>query len=1098
MKCPDCDNELEKMKRTYFCKECERNFPFSFFQKSALEERVIAHYPYIIAHPFNRLLQESNPLLRLGLVITTFTNILKYLSLIVETEYLRMEGYASEEINRFITDGLTHPLISTWDDFLKTSMTYMMEAGHQFFMPEIITFYKQSSQKALPEEMVSLPKVYYDEDGQEVHSHAQHGLIQAMISFRNKNAHERAELKDFSAAENILQRLLDKLAWVSEYKLLKRENGITYSMMGAKIQCIDIQIPDAMPSEGLVLSKPDGNTFLSLLPFFVVPSAYISDCSPELEVLIYDMILGKRILYISPEGPTTIESEATLGIWRDLVECKVRALFPLLGQKGITPENLAERCSRITTYNKEALERCRKILPGIYYHRSEAEEELDLWLHSSFPIMLMHSQPGGGKTYLAHQMCQKWTDQGDSILFLRGNNLGGTDFKSILCRNLRIDHNLCVEEIVRGATDGRKRWVVAVDGINECPGKKVLLNSIENFCRQISDVKEFKVLLTARNDDLDWFKNDLDTILFYRPQPVKALSNLPGLNILPLTLKEADDLWNVYRKKGGPNFRLSFKYKDILTKSRDTASFLNSPLLIRIFMELFSVKGPPHVFSRSEIFAQYFESISSYTKDDGAFLLEFSRICLKLNKTVLEKDDLVNDAVTRDIVLQNQVDSVYMKLRRKGIISELHGLERISVCFVVDSFFEYVLGRYLIEMGLASTPQSLTDLCDLQENFYSLKGACRVALEIQVKKYGVQFLFDFLDAAGNKAIDIVGSVLGRLIIDKGNAYDLATGLMNFPATIQINTSIRVAAFMKNELAYKLYIDFLLAIFSGLKHCDEKNLTTFLFYQMLLSELIETANYAHTEEIIDTIEKDLAIVLNSHALSSKQSIEDSKALAGCLHNIGMAYYFRDDLINALASIKKAVALYSTVSTIEDGNTSWFLNSYGVILCQLGKHEAALEVHHHALYIEESYFGRFHPRVAWTCNNIGIDHYNRKEFEEAILFHKRAADIDEHFLGESHPDLGWDFNSIGLCHARNNSYQQAIEWYQKALGIWSKYFSEDYPDIISCHKNLGEAFCHLGDSVNCEFHRNTALASKNKMHFKNAAIERVILIKYLSIV
>ena len=55
-----------------------------------LEEDVIAKYPHIIALPFQRMLDKKEADSKTKLFVDVITNVLKYLALTLESEYLRV------------------------------------------------------------------------------------------------------------------------------------------------------------------------------------------------------------------------------------------------------------------------------------------------------------------------------------------------------------------------------------------------------------------------------------------------------------------------------------------------------------------------------------------------------------------------------------------------------------------------------------------------------------------------------------------------------------------------------------------------------------------------------------------------------------------------------------------------------------------------------------------------------------------------------------------------------------------------------------------------------------------------------------------------
>ena len=83
-----------------------------------LEEGVVANYPHLIALPFQRMLDKKEADSKNKLFVDVLTNVLKYLALTVESEYLRSD-YQDEKLNEIIEKLLLESInVSAWNIFL--------------------------------------------------------------------------------------------------------------------------------------------------------------------------------------------------------------------------------------------------------------------------------------------------------------------------------------------------------------------------------------------------------------------------------------------------------------------------------------------------------------------------------------------------------------------------------------------------------------------------------------------------------------------------------------------------------------------------------------------------------------------------------------------------------------------------------------------------------------------------------------------------------------------------------------------------------------------------------------------------------------------
>ena len=144
MPCPKCQNAELQVVGTKFlaCPECGATYSSSAFHLDDLEERVVQRYPYLIAVPFRSMLMETNTVAKVKCMVDTLTNVLKYLALIVETEYL-FADHKDQAVNAIIENDLERPLVSAWNKFLREALVSLERAGHDFFVPEIKALYDQ-------------------------------------------------------------------------------------------------------------------------------------------------------------------------------------------------------------------------------------------------------------------------------------------------------------------------------------------------------------------------------------------------------------------------------------------------------------------------------------------------------------------------------------------------------------------------------------------------------------------------------------------------------------------------------------------------------------------------------------------------------------------------------------------------------------------------------------------------------------------------------------------------------------------------------------------------------------------------------------------
>ncbi|MDB4733932.1 hypothetical protein OAF73_01005, partial [Planctomycetota bacterium] len=433
-KCPACQGPLEA--------------PGSGLSETA--DRVIETFPYPIALPLQLLAGKTDVEARAKSLVDVFTNALKFQAMVVQSEYLRSD-LVDEDLTTIIRKDLGRPLVSAWIKFVEAAVPRMEAAGIAPFVSELGPAYARAETGRKKDDQIEVPgKGYHDEEGEFIETKAKLGLVRALINYRNKFAHGFNQPEEESRQEldfylGVLDQLLEELAWMADYTLLKREDGKVWRMMGAEPEVADIEWPQQAVDTGLALLAPDGQRVLPLFPLFIVPRQYVAETKAGEDLLVYDQDTGKRIVYVSPRGHHR-EIQGTLRPWRKLVAAK-DVVLPELDAAALSPEELVRRAAIVTRDTEDQLLASRKLLKGVYVSRPDAEVHLRPFPATSFPLALVTAQAGAGKTTLLHHLAGEWAKGGASVLLARANAIEGADLMAWLRDELRLAASVTPEAL---------------------------------------------------------------------------------------------------------------------------------------------------------------------------------------------------------------------------------------------------------------------------------------------------------------------------------------------------------------------------------------------------------------------------------------------------------------------------------------------------------------------------------------------------------------------------------------------------------------------------------------------------------------------------
>ena len=107
---------------------------------------------------------------------------------------------------------------------------------------------------------------------------------------------------------------------------------------------------------------------------------------------------------------------------------------------------------------------------------------------------------------------------------------------------------------------------------------------------------------------------------------------------------------------------------------------------------------------------------------------------------------------------------------------------------------------------------------------------------------------------------------------------------------------------------------------------------------------------------------------------------------------------------------------------------------------------------ALEIDETTFGKQHPRVANRMNNLAQMLKNTGQIEEAEPLMRRALEIDVAVFGEQHPTVARDLSNLASLLQDTNRIDDAEPLMRRALEIDVAAFGEEHPTVAMDLNNL----------------------------------------------
>jgi hypothetical protein len=547
------------------------------------DSKIIETYPYFLAHPYKRALQEEDNFKRLHLLKEVFLNYLKYLGLLTASEYFNCDLKIGD-INRAFVNFLIRPQFGHWNAFMRSAVQALNEHGHHWFVKE-------------------LPG-YYDEV--ETAPYATHGetSVGKLINFRNNYlGHSTVPSEEkcillWQVNFGLLKDLLIKLDFCKNYTIVSRDKTVAWRLMGDEITQVNLR--QKLKTNIAMLNATDQQ--LALAPFFILPGeAFTKEVSSRAKLMIYDQstLKGGRIIFFSPEsiyGETS--NEQILEQLNILIREKEK-------QEPVSMKDLDESSWKaVLKENNEVTVQSllseKKVIKGIYQERQDAEVALRSWVGARAGLFFLAAEAGSGKTNLLVEMNRQYTERGLDTILLRGNRFRTPDIWEELCYRLNLTPESSLEDAGFVNYEQENPLMILIDGANENSNSKALFESIIQFLDQHKG-GQIKIVLSWRvntKSELPQADEKYESIVYSDAKEGNREENVIARSchwLKPLNKVEVEGAWNKYviDKQDKVRRKPNFSYEELTYHDRSLSDQLDNPLLLRLFLELNNGKGLP-------------------------------------------------------------------------------------------------------------------------------------------------------------------------------------------------------------------------------------------------------------------------------------------------------------------------------------------------------------------------------------------------------------------------------------------------------------------------------------------------------------------------
>jgi hypothetical protein len=545
------------------------------------DTKIIETYPYFLAHPYKRALEEEDSFKRLHLLKEVFLNYLKYLGLLTASEYFNSDLKIGE-INRAFKNFLYRPQFGHWNAFMRNAIQALNEQSHTWFVKELPEYYNLIETQP------------YAVNGE--------SSIGKLIDFRNHylgHSTVPSELKCESLwSENftLIKDLLIQMEFCKNYTIVSSDKTVSWRLMGNEITQVNLR--QKLKSNVAILNIQ--NEELSIVPFFILPGEYfIKEVSDRAKLMVYEQNTGSRIVFFSPES---VHGETNNELVLEQLNLMIREKEK---QEPVSINELDEvRWKLLLKENNDStiqsLLNEKKVIKGIYQERQDAEVALRSWIGARAGLFFLAAEAGSGKTNLLVEMQRQYTERGLDTILLRGNRFRSPNIWEELSYRLNLKLESKFEEASFVNYEQENPLMILIDGANENSNAKALFESIIQFL-DLHKGGHIKIVLSWRvntKSELPQADEKFESIIYSDAKNENREENIIAKSchwLKPLNKAEVEGAWNKYvnDKQDKVRRKPNFSYEELTYHDRSLSDQLDNPLLLRLFLELNNGKGLP-------------------------------------------------------------------------------------------------------------------------------------------------------------------------------------------------------------------------------------------------------------------------------------------------------------------------------------------------------------------------------------------------------------------------------------------------------------------------------------------------------------------------
>ncbi len=451
-------------------------------------------------------------------------------------------------------------------------------------------------------------------------------------------------------------------------------------------------------------------------------------------------------------------------------------------------------------------------------------------------------------------------------------------------------------------------------------------------------------------------------------------------------------------------------------------------------------------------------------------LQRLAELMLEHQQHILPVDVLFDDVQIGDFVKSIQIDSPYQQMLLEGVLTESVSDEKLNVCFTVEGYFHFVLGKVIWQRAEGIGPEFLKSIIEKNTVKGALEGVEQCLLH-DIDQDQLSRLMWLIDQGG-KSLEATSFPLAHAFIQlRGRAKSKEDMY-----TLRVKQIDRVIS----ELLAEASENDLEALTKAIRYLDstQNREVSELIYAVLNERL--TPNSVQSCYLLARSVKYIDKNRRAQQLQALEEVYPSfiknEYLQRFFTAMGAQFKSEGNYEKALEFYDLSLNLARTLFGERHVSTGIAYSDVGSVYSELGNYDQAFMHYTTSLETRIELFGEDNPQTAAGFTNVGAMSSKKGELDTALEFYSKALSIRIKSKGKFHLETALSYTNVGSIYSKKMELKQAMEYYSKSLEIKESILGELHLDTAVSQTNMGALYSKLGDVDQALMYYEKSLASR----------------------